>query len=34
MGAVVVRLGECDREDWAGREVVTEVEDNGPGIAE
>jgi len=34
MGAVVVRLGECDREDGTGREVVIEVEDNGRGIAE
>ena len=33
MGAVVVRLGECDREDGAGREVVIEVEDNGRDIA-
>ena len=34
MGAVVVQLGECDREDGTGREVVIEVEDNGRGIAE
>ena len=34
MGAVVVRLGECDREDGTGREVVIEVEDNGRDVAE
>jgi len=33
-GAVVVRLGESEKEDGMGREVIIEVKDNGHGIRE
>jgi two-component system, NtrC family, sensor histidine kinase AtoS len=33
-GVVIVRLGECDKEDGTGREVIIEIKDSGRGISE